>query len=98
MRKISSWAKHHRFSAIALLVIIKLLLACIAFYIGSSLLDLDIQIPFFVFVIALFILLAAALLYPSKRLTGLSKKQFYIRQKSSDFIIAACSFVMIGTF
>jgi uncharacterized membrane protein len=97
MRKISFWAKHHRFGAIAFLVIIKLLLAYIAFYIGSSLLDLDIHIPFFVFGIALFILVMAALIYPSRRFTRLSKNQFYIRQKSCDFIVAACSFVMIGT-
>jgi fatty acid desaturase len=97
MRKISFWAKHHRLQAIAFLVIIKLLLALIAFYIGLSLLDLDIYIPFFVFAIALFILIIAALIYPSRHLTRLSKNQFYIRQKSCDFIIAACSFVMIGT-
>jgi hypothetical protein len=97
MRKISFWAKHHRFLAISFLVIIKFLLAFIAFYIGSSLLNLDIHIPLIVFFIALFLLITAALLYPSRRFTGLSKNQFYIRQKSSDFIIAACSFVMIGT-
>jgi hypothetical protein len=96
MRKISLWAKHHRLQAIASLVIIKLLLAVIAFYIGSALLDLDIQIPFIVFIIAMIILLVAAFLYPSRH-KGFSKKQFYVRQKSSDFIIAACSFVMIGT-
>jgi uncharacterized membrane protein len=97
MRKISFWAKHHRFQAITFLVIIKLLLAYIAFYVGSSLLDLDIHIPFFVFGIALFILVMAALIYPSRRFTRLSKNQFYIRQKSCDFIVAACSFLMIGT-
>jgi len=97
MRKISFWAKNHRLPAIALLVISKLLLAGIAFYIGLSLLDFNIRVPFYVFVIALFVLITAALLYPSKRLTSLSKKQFYIRQKSSDFIIAACFFIVIGT-
>lgn len=96
MRKISFWAKHHRLQAIASLVIIKLLLAVIAFYIGSTLLDLQIQIPFIVFVAATMVLLSAAFLYPSRH-KGFSKKHFYIRQKSSDFIIAACSFVMIGT-
>jgi hypothetical protein len=97
MRKISLWAKHHRFEAIALLVVIKLLLAVIAFYIGSALLEMNIHIPFIVCIIALIVLVVTALLYPSRRFTGLSKKQFYIRQKSCDFLVATCSFVMIGT-
>jgi hypothetical protein len=97
MRKISLWAKHHRFEAIAFIVIIKLLLAVIAFYLGSLLLELKFYIPFSVFIIALTVLITAALLYPSRRLSRLSKKKFYIRQKSCDFLIATCSFVMIGT-
>jgi uncharacterized membrane protein len=97
MRKISLWAKQHRFPAIVSLVLIKLSLALIAFYLGSSLLDLNIHIPFMVCIIALIVLIGAAWLYPSHKLTGLSKKQFYIRQKSCDFIVGACSFVMIGT-
>ncbi len=97
MKRISFWAKHHRFPAISLLVIIKLLLALMAFYLGSSLLDLNIHIPFAVFIVALIVVVIAAFLYPSRHHAGLSKHQFYIRQKSCDFVIAACSFVMIGT-
>ncbi len=97
MRKISLWAKRHPFPAIASIVVIKILLAVIAFYIGSVLLEMNIHIPFIVCIIALIVLAAAAFLYPSHHLTGLSKKQFYIRQKSCDLVIATCSFVMIGT-
>jgi len=97
MRKISLWATHHRFPAITFVVIIKLLLAFIAFYIGSSLVDLNIYIPFIVFIVALTVLIAAAFLYPSDKLRGSGKKYAYTRQKSCDFIIAACSFIMIGT-
>src|SRR5262245_3878823 len=97
MRKISLWAKHHRLQAIASLVVIKLSLALLAFYLGSSLLDAGVHIPLYVFIIALIVLVIAAIAYPSHRRSSLSKNQFYIHQKSCDFIVAACSFIMIGT-
>lgn len=97
MRKISIWATHHRFPAITFVVILKLLLAFIAFYVGSSLLDLNIQISFIFFIVALGILIGAAFLYPSDKLRSSGKKHMYARQKTCDFIIGACSFVMIGT-
>ena len=97
MRKISLWAKHHRVEAIVSIVAIKLVLAVIAFYIGSALLEMNFRIPVAVCIIALIVLAVAAWLYPSRRLTHFSKKQFYLRQKSCDFIIGACSFVMIGS-
>jgi hypothetical protein len=98
MRKISRWAKHHRLPAIISLVVIKLLLAFIAAYVGVSLLGMNIRIPFPVFFIALLVLITTAIAYPSKHVARLTKKQFYIRQKTCDFMIATCSFVMIGTW
>jgi hypothetical protein len=98
MRKISYWAKNHRLTAIISLVVIKLLLAFIAAYLGLSLLGMNIHVPFAVFFIALLVLITAATAYPSKHLTTLTKKQFYVRQKTCDFIIATCSFVMIGSW
>ena len=90
MRKISFWASQHRFSAITFVVIIKLLLTVIAFYVGSLLITLDIQIPFIVFIVALAVLIAAAFVYPSDKLRSSGKINVYIRQKSCDFIIGAC--------
>lgn len=97
MRKISLWAKHHPLQSRLYIVVIKILLAITAFFIGSSLLQMGIHIPFFVCIIAIIVLLVSAFFYPSRQITGLSKKLFYIRQKSCDITIAACSFVMIGT-
>src|SRR6185503_2830810 len=97
MRKISLWARHHRPAAIASLVVIKLLLAALAYYIGSALLDLSIHIPFFVLLSAMAGFLLAALLYPSRLRHSGSKKQRYAWQKSCDLTIAACSFLMIIT-
>jgi fatty acid desaturase len=97
MRKISLWAKHHPLQAILFIIIIKILLAIIAFFIGSALLKMGFYIPFIVFIISIIVLLAAVFFYPSRHFAGLSKKQFYIRQKSCDLAIAICAFVMIGT-
>ena len=98
MRKISVWAKRHRSEAIACIVAMKLILAVIAFYLGSLLSELNINIPFPAFIITMVVLLTAALLYPSPlRRATLSKKQFYLWQKSCDFAVAACSFAMITT-
>jgi hypothetical protein len=97
MRKISLWAKHHPFPAITSIIVIKILLAVIAFYIGSALLAMNIRIPFIVCIIALIVLATTVFLYPARYLTRLSKKQFYTRQKCCDLAIALCSFVMIGT-
>jgi len=97
MRKISLWARHHRPSAISSLIVIKLLLAALAYYIGSALLDLSIHIPFFVLLSAMAVFLLAALLYPSRRQYSGSKKQRYTWQKSCDFTIAACCFLMIAS-
>jgi hypothetical protein len=98
MRKISYWAKHNRRTAISSLVAIKLSLAFLASYAGYSLLQLDVHIPFVVFIIALILLSVAAWSYPSAQRTKLSKRNFYVFQKSCDFIVAAGSFVMIGTW
>jgi hypothetical protein len=98
MRKISYWAKNHRLTAIISLVVIKLLLAFIAAYLGLLLLGMNIHIPFAVFFIALLVLIISAIVYPSKHNTRLTKKQFYVQQKTCDFIIATCSFIMIGTW
>ncbi|HET6994928.1 MAG TPA: hypothetical protein VFI06_08090 [Chitinophagaceae bacterium] len=98
MKKISLWARHHRFIAIISIAIIKLLLAFIAAYLGLLLLGMNIRLPFTVFFFALLLLIIAAIAYPSKHITRFTKKQFYVRQKTCDFIIAACSFVMIGTW
>lgn len=97
MRKISLWAKHHRFFAIITIIISKILLAIIAFNIGLWLLESDIRIPVIVVVFALAIFVITALVYPSKYQTILTKKQVYIKQKSCDFILAACTFVMMTT-
>lgn len=98
MRKISLWAKYHRITAISSLVAIKLCLAFLAFYVGYSFLELDIHVPFSVFVIALLLLITIAWIYPSDNKINWSKENSYMFQKACDFAIGACCFVMIGTW
>ena len=98
MRKISLWAKHHRPQAVGFLVLLKLTLALLAFYLGSSLADVNIKLSFSVFFVALVVLLIAAILYPTgKKRSNVSGNVFYKWQKSCDFIVAASSFTMIVT-
>lgn len=96
MRKISLWAKHHRLAAIIIIIISKILLAIIAIWFGLLLLENNVHIPIVVLIPTLIFLVIVALLYPTDRTSGLSKKKFYIRQKSCDFVIVVCSFIMIG--
>ena len=98
MRKISLWAKHHRPQAIGSLIVLKLTLAALAVYLGSSLRDLNIKLPFAVFVAAVMLLSMAAKIYPSRKKRKIvSRDCFYVWQKSCDFVVAACSFTMIAT-
>ena len=68
-----------------------------AFYIGAALLDLNIHIPYATLFITMAVVAVVVLTYPSRWSATLSKKQFYIRQKTSDYIIAASSFIMVAT-
>ena len=98
MRKISVWARNHRLAAISCIVMLKLLLALIAYYVGTSLSKLGIDIPFPVLAATMIVFLATAMFYPSRnRQKTISKNLFYTWQKTCDFVIAACTFVMIAT-
>jgi len=97
MRNLSIWAKHHRLAAIVSIIIIKLLLAVMAFYAGSALLDLDVHLPMLLSCIAVLILVAAVLGYPSRWSDRFSRTGFYWRQKTCDFAIGAGAFLMIAT-
>ncbi|MEI9806501.1 MAG: hotdog fold thioesterase [Bacteroidota bacterium] len=94
MRKISLWAKHNRFPAIVFLIAGKLLLVLMAFFIGSSLQEMGIHIPAFIYITAIAMLLLAVLFYPRKKSGVIFKTIFYARQKSCDFAIGLCAFII----
>ena len=95
MRKISFWAKSHPRTARLYIIIIKILLAIIAWFVGRSFSRMNIGVPESLGILTLFIFLIAALLYPSKSSSISARKYFYLKQKSCDFAFAACTFIMM---
>lgn len=97
MNNISTWARQHIAEARICIVMLKLLLAIAAFFIGNSLLSLKIILPENAGVAFVFLFILPALLYPSRQ-NNMSKKLFYIKQKSCDFLLAAAGFLMMIFF
>jgi hypothetical protein len=95
MRKISFWAKSHPRTARLYIIIIKILLAIIAWFVGRSFSRMNISVPESLGFLTLFIFIIAALLYPSKSSSISARKYFYLKQKSCDFALAACTFIMM---
>ena len=98
MKKISIWANLNRNRARALIVVMKLTLAVMAYYTGISLYNMQVVLPAGnIDAIIGTLVLAAIVFYPSKKHTASEKKFRYLKQKCCDFVLAACSFVMIAT-
>ncbi len=96
MKKISYWAKTRIVPARLLIIAIKLILAALACYTGILLYNMQIILPsntiyLFAF-IAVIIIIAV---YPSHKKNIFSKKLSYLLQKSCDFILVVCSFLVI---
>jgi hypothetical protein len=89
MRTISYWAKCNIRQARVYIVLIHLILAALAWYMGSAFLSLHISFPRILLVLSVALFLVATVLYPGK------SKKLYFRQKCCDVIIVASSFVMI---
>ena len=97
MRKISFWAKHHRYPAIASIIVIKLILAALAIFIGRTLLGMEVHIPTWVIFIAVFLFILAGSLYPFRKSTTQPKNRLYIRQKICDFVLGFSIFLFFTT-
>jgi hypothetical protein len=89
MRNLSWWAKLHPASARSIIIISHCLLALIAYFLGTQLLQFGIEISpsWICFLILVFFVAAAT--YPSKG------KGNYTRRKLYDLIAAACSFFIM---
>lgn len=98
MRSISLWARQHKGKARLILIILKLLLACMAFFIGSGLAGMKIIFPQIAGIALVFLFGFVAAFYPYRKKSGLSKKLFYIKQKSCDYLLAALGFGMMLFF
>ena len=95
MRKISIWAKSHPRTARVYIVVIKILLAIMAWWVGRTLSEMDIAVPGSFGYFTLLIFIVIALVYPSRNSTAFSRKYFYLKQKSCDALLAGCTFIMM---
>lgn len=97
MRKISYWAKRHKWQSRIIIISSFIVLNFLGIITGLLLTQLGIHIsPEFVFGCFCFFLVALAA-YPSKRKKEPIKsiKTFYVKQKSCDFLLAASTFCML---
>lgn len=96
MKKISYWAKTHKWPARIIIVVSFIVLNALGIFIGILLNDLNISLSFISLLCFCFLYALGVFMYPSKREKGqkLSFAVFYIRQKSCDFILAASAFGM----
>lgn len=87
MQKISYWASAHITAARVLIAAIKILLAVLAYYTGILLYKTQVVLFFEVWCgIAVMLMLAAIVFYPGVK-KGASKKLYYMRQKTCDFML-----------
>ncbi|HYM93573.1 MAG TPA: hypothetical protein VET23_05490 [Chitinophagaceae bacterium] len=97
MKKISYWAKSHKWQTWVVIIVAFLILNTLGIITGILLQELEISVSVILMFICFFLYLAALIAYPSKSKKGktLSRAAFYIKQKSCDFILAASTFGMI---
>jgi hypothetical protein len=95
MKKISFWAKNHKWPSRIIIVLSIILLNAIGIEIGTLLNDLNVVIPLFIFFLLIILYLAGVIYYPSKAgKNRFTSAGFYRRQKTCDIILAASAFCM----
>lgn len=94
MKKLSSWASHHRKLSWTIITLCQVLIYFAAMYTGYLLHDAGITLPLSVFLIALSILIISAILYPPKSF----RSNRYVLQKTCDFAIGLSVFVCLCFF
>lgn len=96
MKKISVWAKNHKWAARFLIIGGFILLNILGIATGSLLRNIQFNFSPVVLFVLIIIVLVAFSLYPSKSLKGkLNSSTFYIRQKACDLILVISTFFMI---
>ncbi len=95
MRSISFWARYNRNSARFFIVLIKGILIFLAAYAGILFSKMQVSISPLALVLAILTSILISILYPQKK--KVQRRGFYLRQKLSDFLLAACSFVCFTT-
>jgi O-antigen/teichoic acid export membrane protein len=91
MRSISYWARYNPRTARFFIVIIKGILIFLAAYAGILFSKMQVTISPLALLITVMAAILISILYPQKKKN--KRPGFYLRQKLSDFLLAACSFV-----
>ena len=94
MRKISVWAKNHKWAARFLIITCYLLLNFLGVVIGFLLNDISVHISSGVFVFFIILFLGGIFFYPSKKDRSVYKN-YYVLQKSFDFTLALSTLMMV---
>jgi len=98
MKNISFWAAGHIKAARSLIVCIKIILFVLAYYTGLILYKAQLFLPATaIYSAVLSVLLIVVIAYPSAKKQRLTKKFSYARQKTCDFFLSLCSFLIIAT-
>jgi hypothetical protein len=100
MRKISLWAKNHKWQARVSIVVIFLLLNALGIFIGSLLHQLNIILPIAFLYVTVSFFLALFLIYPQKhaKRKTLNRKRTYALQKACDFFLAVSTLLLVCFF
>lgn len=95
MKKLSSWASHHKWPARIMLVVSLQLLNITGIITGVLLKDLGIFLPAFSFLIITIVFFSGLFFYPKKQEKHFyAPGSFYRRQKICDGLLAASAFCM----
>lgn len=95
MKQLSLWARNHKRKARIAMVFAWLMLTALAIIIGTTLNELSIELPSTVLLTTVALFFAAIFYYPlHSQKSFYGADAFYIKQKSCDLVLAACSFCM----
>jgi hypothetical protein len=97
MKKISIWAKHHKWPARFAIIGGFMLLNLLGIVTGFLLKDFQFTLPPAIFFVFSLITITGFIFYPAKKLKGniLNATVFYIRRKACDFLLTVSTFCMI---
>jgi len=96
MKKISIWAKQNPWKARITIIFSHILLFLLAWFTGTQLYAIGKELPAFFMFLFVLIYLIAAFTYPSKKnKSGTNIPFLYLKQKSSDLLLAAATFGMV---
>jgi hypothetical protein len=94
MRKISYWARRHKWHARILIILAFVLLNYVGLQLGFLLHDMKIAVRGFSFFVILYF--AGLVLYPFKFMRSwMSSSKYYVRQKLCDALLITSTFLMI---